>query len=96
MQDDVKNNTSALRYLETISQLENSFTVLTENVTETSVQLSAPKELKDEVHVKKVSFPPFFPLKWRKKINFKVKISVNMTMKYSPLIFVFYFKQNLI
>ncbi|KAH8867967.1 mucin-like protein [Schistosoma japonicum] len=51
--DDVKNNTAALRYLETISQLENSFTVLTENVTETSVQLSAPKELKDEVHVKK-------------------------------------------
>ncbi|RTG85224.1 uncharacterized protein DC041_0004418, partial [Schistosoma bovis] len=53
IRDDVKNNTSALRYLETISQLENSFTVLTENVTETSVQLSAPKELKDEVHVKK-------------------------------------------
>ncbi|CAH8669927.1 unnamed protein product [Heterobilharzia americana] len=51
--DDVKNNTAALRYLETISQLENSFTVLTENVTETSVQLSSPKELKDEVHVKK-------------------------------------------
>ncbi|KAK4474997.1 hypothetical protein MN116_002097 [Schistosoma mekongi] len=53
IRDDVKNNTAALRYLETISQLENSFTVLTENVTETSVQLSAPKELKDEVHVKK-------------------------------------------
>ncbi|VDO78816.1 unnamed protein product [Schistosoma margrebowiei] len=51
IRDDVKNNTSALRYLETISQLENSFTV--KNVTETSVQLSAPKELKDEVHVKK-------------------------------------------
>nr|CAH8876346.1 unnamed protein product [Trichobilharzia regenti] len=53
IRDDVKNNTAALRYLETISQLENSFTVLTENVTETSVQLSSPKELKDEVHVKK-------------------------------------------
>ncbi|VDP99441.1 unnamed protein product [Trichobilharzia regenti] len=68
IRDDVKNNTAALRYLETISQLENSFTVLTENVTETSVQLSSPKELKDEVHVKKLtpispifSQLPFFP-----------------------------------
>ncbi|CAH8600727.1 unnamed protein product [Dicrocoelium dendriticum] len=53
VRNDVKGNAAALRYLETISQLERSFTVLTENVTETSVQLSSPKALPESVHVKK-------------------------------------------
>ncbi|KAF7257755.1 hypothetical protein EG68_05198 [Paragonimus skrjabini miyazakii] len=53
IRSDVKGNAAALRYLETISQLERSFTVLTENVSETSVQLSSPKALPESVHVKK-------------------------------------------
>ncbi|VDP72899.1 unnamed protein product [Echinostoma caproni] len=53
VRNDVKCNSAALRYLEAISQLERSFTVLTENISETSVQLSSPKALSESVHVKK-------------------------------------------
>ncbi|KAG5453392.1 hypothetical protein CSKR_110035 [Clonorchis sinensis] len=53
LRSDIKSNSAALRYLETISRLERSFTVLTENVSETSVQLSSPKALTESVYVKK-------------------------------------------
>ncbi|CAL8085208.1 unnamed protein product [Calicophoron daubneyi] len=53
IRSDVKSNSAALRYLETISQLERSFTVLTDNVSETSVQLSSPKSLPESVLLKK-------------------------------------------
>lgn len=53
IRSDVKGNSDALSYLEKISLLERAYSTLTENVSETSIQLSSPKALPESVHVKK-------------------------------------------